>query len=474
MEYYQLAGITFAEVVLTQCRVAFWYLYTILVPWSTGVDLLYPCVISKSLLSPPATAAGLAGVIILVILGLKLMRKHPVPAFGIFFFLIVLAPESLLIPQYLFCGYRAVLPMAGVLFVLAAVVAQGMTARAGKWRPMVATVLGVFIVCLAAMTFVQARSWSPLRVWKHAYDRLPAFSEQVEATPYMDVLGSYGLELKNTGNYARAVDVLNRVIAIDSPPNNFKKTLALVNKGLALIELGDRGQALITLRAAHESDPVDYWACFQLAQALLDDGKQEEGRNMLRKAIALNPRYLPARLRLAHLMRESGQVHEAIALFQEAVKANPRSASIQNAFGAVLEASGNIPLALESYRKAVRWEPQSATYHFNLARLLAQTGHVPAAIEHYEKAVQLKEAFGPAQANLGTLLLKSGKADEALVHLHKAAALIPNNPNLYVQAAIALMSLGRKAEASEQLEKALALNPRHKQAREYLDRLLAQ
>jgi protein O-mannosyl-transferase len=473
VQYYRGADLTPIEVALTECRVAFWYLLTMVAPFRSGIEIIAPCVISRSLWSPPVTVAGVAGVVTLAALGLALMRRHPVPSFAILFFLITLAPESLLIPQYLFCGYRAVLPLAGVLLGFGAVL-LGFSAQSESRGPKIATlvILMGITMGLALMTRAQAQRWNPSFLWTKAYNALPPYAKDIEATPYLDILGSYALELRNEGNYDASVDVLDRLIRIDSPPNNFKKTLALANKGVAQIKKGDKQQGLETLKEAFRFDPSDAWACYQLADALLDQGHREEGLQTLKKAVELNPRYLPSRLRLAHLLRESGQFEDAIGLFQEAAKLNPHSAAIQNALGAAQEQAGKQDQALASFKNAVNWEPQSADHHFNLAKCLAQMSNVPDAIKHFQRAVELNPALGPAHANLGSLLLRSGRAGEALISFEKALALLPANAELHFQAAVALISLGRSAEAREHLEKALALNPLHAKALQNLERII--
>ncbi len=472
VQYYRSAAITPVEVALTECRLVFWYLLTIVAPFRSGVEIITPCVVSRSLWSPPITVAGVAGVGVLMTLGVALARSHPLPSFGILFFLITLAPESLLIPQYLFCGYRAILPMAGVLLVCGAVV-LGFFSRSRIRGARLAT-LGIFVgitVGLAMMTVTEAEQWNPLLIWKKACDRLPPFSKNVEATPYLDILGNYGLELKDSGDYSTAVHVLDRAIRIDSPPNNFKKTLALANKGLALIKKGDKPQGLDALKEAVRLDPNDGWARFQLAEALLDQGHKDEGLKTLEKAVELNPRYLPSRMRLAFCLRESGRFQDAVRHFQEAATQNPHSAEIQNALGASQEQAGRLELALKSYQNAVREEPLSANYHFNLAKCLAKMGNISDAIKNYQRAVELKPTFGPAYANLGTMLLRSGRMREAVSSLETALKIIPNNADLHFQTAIALLSLRRAPEAKEHLERALVINPSHAGARQALDRL---
>ena len=104
---------------LTECRVIYCYLLTIFIPGLYPLLLGRAFTVSASLLDPPVTLAALLGLVFLVGAAITIARKRPVAAFGILFFFIAIAPESLLMPQYLFFGYRPILPMAGLLLVLA-------------------------------------------------------------------------------------------------------------------------------------------------------------------------------------------------------------------------------------------------------------------------------------------------------------------------------------------------------------------
>ncbi len=167
--YYEKAGLTLPEVVLTQCRVWFSYLFAIVAPFVQNTQLIKPEIISRSLWNPPATAAAALGILGLVGAAVGLSKKHPVGALGILFVLVTLLPESLLIPQYLFCGYRAILPMAGVLMVAADALAA-LRSRPDKWARQLAILVPILlVVCLSAFTFSQAKRWNAFSFWQDAY-----------------------------------------------------------------------------------------------------------------------------------------------------------------------------------------------------------------------------------------------------------------------------------------------------------------
>ncbi|MBI5572251.1 MAG: tetratricopeptide repeat protein [Desulfomonile tiedjei] len=468
-DYYKESGLTPADVLLTQCRILFSYLVMILAPSLSGMQLVMPQIVSRSLLNPPITLAAAAGVVALIATGIALIRRQPLPAFGMLFFFLSLVPESAFIPQYLYCGYRAVLPMAGVLLIVGWVTLEALSRSPRPARTFaVVAVLLVGAGFLGTLTFQRSQRWDPVLLWKDAFEHLPTFTGDVEITPYMDVLGSYGQELSNSGNYQKAVEVLSAAADIDAQSQKYKKTLALVKLGLAQINKGDLADGIGTLRYAVKLNPGDSWARYQLGAALVGQGEKEEGMQRLREAVKLNPKDFAARSLLANCLRDSGALDEAIEHYHAAVRLEPRSAWIRNSLAATLERSGKPQLALGFYLQAVELAPESPELHFNLAKLLAAEGHPQEAVKHYQSAIRLNPGFVGATANLGTLLLKTGRMHEALTTLTKAVQMFPNNAELHYQAGLVLAALGETVEAVGEFEKALALKPDHRGAGEQL------
>jgi protein O-mannosyl-transferase len=212
-EHYSATGLTLPQVVLTECRVWFSYLSMILAPFSAKVQLVRPEVISVSLWEPPSTGPAAAGVVALVATGVTLIRRQPLAALGILSFFITLLPESLLVAAYLFCGYRAILPMAGVLFVMAEVLLWA-SVRCRKHVPVVvfraicAAVLAVPLVWMGSITYSRAHGWNPLSFWQEAFASLPSSPKNLEVWAYYDIINGLGDELTAAGRYEEAIAVL--------------------------------------------------------------------------------------------------------------------------------------------------------------------------------------------------------------------------------------------------------------------------
>ena len=130
-----------------------------------------------------------------------------------------------MIPNYLFFGYRAILPMAGIVMIVAyglAVVfawaAENPQTRV--FRPALSTALVFSLICLAAVSFGQARKWSPLNFWKTPADRLPPYSEELERVAYLDIAVNCTLEFDNASKFAEAIDLYGKACGI--PPESEK------------------------------------------------------------------------------------------------------------------------------------------------------------------------------------------------------------------------------------------------------------
>ncbi len=96
----------------------FSYLALIFDPEPSRLQLITPQVLILSLGQSIGTVAAIFASILMGIAGIVLLRLRPLTGFGILFFMLGLAPESVLVPQYLFVIYRASLPMFGLILVL--------------------------------------------------------------------------------------------------------------------------------------------------------------------------------------------------------------------------------------------------------------------------------------------------------------------------------------------------------------------
>jgi len=178
-QYYAEARLTLPEVLLTQSRVIFSYLYTIIFPAPSQVWLFKPLILSRSVLTPPMTGLALAGIAGLSVTAVWLLRRRPAVGFGILFFLIGLVPEAILVPQYPYLGYRCLLPMIGI-WICAADGIMAVLAAVETTRLRRVAQLGIagLLVCLgyfeATVSHAKAVLWKdPVSFWEEHVASIP-------------------------------------------------------------------------------------------------------------------------------------------------------------------------------------------------------------------------------------------------------------------------------------------------------------
>jgi protein O-mannosyl-transferase len=217
---YLLSRYTFAEVILTQARVVFTYLTTILLPTTSSIQLIHPQVMSTSILQPATTLSAVVAGIALTGVGLYGLCKRPLFGFGTLFFLVSLVPEALLVPQFAYFGYRAVLPMLGICLVLADAVLLILDA-ASKRRML--HVAGAGFIALWAVgaaltahtTIKKVAIWNkPAAFWQEMIDQFPT-EGNIELRAPSQALFNLGVELSRRGDTNAATISFFRAVKAD-------------------------------------------------------------------------------------------------------------------------------------------------------------------------------------------------------------------------------------------------------------------
>jgi len=150
--------------------------------------------------------------------------------------------------------------------------------------------------------------------------------------------------------------------------------------------------------------------------------------------------------------------------------------------------------ALAACDTALRLDDHNATFHAIRARILLARREYAAAIASNEIAISLNPTFAAAHCGLGDSLAYEKRYDEAVTCFEQAIALSPNDPQLwafYTYGALALLFKGEYGQALNWTERASVIPNcqywttahravalyhlhRHQEAREVVNRLLAQ
>ncbi|URX62782.1 hypothetical protein KR767_01540 [Luteibacter anthropi] len=161
---YQGRPFTLGERLLTEPRVLWSYVKTMLMPAGQDMGLFHDnYVLSTSWFAPWTTAIAILAWLLAVIVAITTRRKHPLVSFGIGFFLIGHLLESTIVPLEIYFEHRNYLPDLGILMALVGI---GRALWLRHPHPTIVfrrTVMlcPVLIVALyATATWVQVGSWS--------------------------------------------------------------------------------------------------------------------------------------------------------------------------------------------------------------------------------------------------------------------------------------------------------------------------
>jgi Tfp pilus assembly protein PilF len=180
--------------------------------------------------------------------------------------------------------------------------------------------------------------------------------------------------------------------------------------GLAIIYL-ERQQyekALGALDKAQAADPSDADIPTARGAILLQAGRWEEARNMLREVLKKNSNDENALNALGTIAWQHEQHYaQAIDYFQRALRVHPASdafnSSLHNSLGAVYCESGRCSEAIPHFQRAIELAPSDPEYHTNLGTAFASMGRFAEARAELERALALAPDYAPARASLAHL-----------------------------------------------------------------------
>lgn len=239
--------------------------------------------------------------------------------------------------------------------------------------------------------------------------------------------------------------------------------------GLAYLETGRLGDAIMALRAALDRQPKDPDLLYyfgratalasrktsgQLAKikpelegksgAAADSQSQPQDVVSLQQALAKQPN--DAGLLLAFSRAASAASKQA---FDQILQANANSARAHQVLAERDVESGGLAGAEREYAEALRLMPFTSGVHMALGNVFAAERNWPAAVEQFRMESKLRPASADAFYRLGSALTQQGQAGAALEELTQADRLRPDTPQI-------LLALGRAAFAADDAARAEA------------------
>lgn len=274
---------------------------------------------------------------------------------------------------------------------------------------------------------------------------------QSSAFPHMRGDFLMGLRL-----YDAAVESFLQAVRID--PDNQVALLAAAAAHLAA-RRPDDARKLLSERLATSKDPAPVHVA--LGDVLLRTGREAEGRDELRRALALQPGHTRALVLLGRLAEKDGKSDDARRLYREAVTRGTFEVDAYVRLARLLAAEGDRDGATDLYRTALRFEPRSTVVLNGLALLL---GEDAARLDEAVRIAQAAWKIAPDRPEVGDtygwLLFRKGAFAEAVSVLAVTAAALPESAEAQFHAGMAFARQRKTAEARMHLERALRIDPK--------------
>jgi tetratricopeptide (TPR) repeat protein len=193
------------------------------------------------------------------------------------------------------------------------------------------------------------------------------------------------------------------------------------NLGIAEFLRGRDDPAVAMLQAATLQDSTDVEALYYLAAAHLRRNDTALGREILRKAMALDPKDVNVQKLLGlSLAEDSDQTQEALALLNSAHAGGARIENYGCILGGLYMRSGDPARAMMAFQNCVDEDPQEASAYYGLGVLYDDRGDTRQAVDYLEKYLSLESTPDRAALfRLGVAYLRSGQDDRGFTTLRR-------------------------------------------------------
>jgi protein O-mannosyl-transferase len=284
---------------LTQGVVIWRYLGLLAWPW--GQSIMHAVHRPASRLDPMGWIA-LAALAAACVAALRTRRAHPLAAFGVVWFLAVLAPSSSVIPlREAMAEHRVYLASAGIFVAVAGIVSRWPAHESpGRVPRGAVAALIVVLAALVVLTVMRNRVWSdPVALWTEATVRAAGMWE-----PHYALADS----LRERDQCAAALPEYRQVVALRPDHRD-----AYTNLGICLAQTGQLEEAERAFRRVLEIDPSFPRGYTNLGALALVAGDTARARDYYREAIAQDPGNVLARMQLASLYEKTFHDYHAAA-----------------------------------------------------------------------------------------------------------------------------------------------------------------
>jgi hypothetical protein len=301
---FRIQDVTWYRYFLTQCWGIFVYVRLFFFPAWQNLDYDIP-------LSTVGDFRSWIGLITLIGLGglaYRFRRRYPLPAYGYFIFLILLAPTSSIVPiRDLIAERRLYLPMLGLLLVTTGLLIQLRTMS----RNALIGLASVVLVIASALTYQRNQLWrSESAIWEDTLAKSPR-----KVRGYQHLVHGYVSE-------HRCLEATQRLeqFAKDNPVD----ANLLIHWAFASECLNRKSESLQKLDQASKMTQ-DPRVLMMIAEHEIRLKGFDGALNVISAALKMNPEMDAAYVLRADLYLQEGRLSLAIQDYEQALRANPEN-----------------------------------------------------------------------------------------------------------------------------------------------------
>ncbi len=341
--------ITFWPYVLTQFRVLATFIRLTLFP--IGQNLDYDFALSQSIFEW-SVLLSIVLIFSLLVAAWKIRKRHPLVAFGLFWFLLTLTPNFIPRRNIIF-EHKLYLPLVGFSIALSA----GLFAVMKNIKKYVA-VCCVIIAVFAYLTVQRNKIWAdPVALWADVVAKSPQ-----KARPHFNL----GCAYLSRGAYAQAKHYLDQALII-----NPEYSEAYNNRGNVHHQLHDYDQAVTDFTKAVTINR-DYYEAFNNRGFVYGlQARHNLAIADFSRAIRIKPNYAEAYYNRANTLRLKEKYDLAIKDYTQALAIKPNYLQAYNNRGATHGLSGRLDLAIEDFDKALQIDPTNQEAKDNREKAVA-------------------------------------------------------------------------------------------------------
>jgi tetratricopeptide (TPR) repeat protein len=245
-------------------------------------------------------------------------------------------------------------------------------------------------------------------------------------------------------------------------------------RGIAALEQGRKQEARTLLAKAVEACPGDPEARRHYAEALWSCGDRQEAQVQLEAAIKALGEDPTLRVRAARMYLESGRTELALQSAEQAIDLDPKLAGGWAARGAVMLAKGHPEQALADYHRALGYAPGDREVLSRIAELYHRGNHPDRELATLQS---LANTYSPGEEpqqvlyRLGAALVALGRYEDGIENL--SIAMTRGEPTVEMLCSLSEAELlaGNPARAESAAREALTMQPDHGPSRQILQRL---